>query len=95
MGPFSVCKENSVLGKNVKIHSQVFIGENVSIGNNTIIFPGVKVYDNCIIGNDCIIHANTIIGSDGFGFNLDKNGNLKDEIDFREIYATLLNQMKH
>ena len=75
LGPFSVCKENSVLGKNVKIHSQVFIGENVSIGNNTIIFPGVKVYDNCIIGNDCIIHANTIIGSDGFGFNLDKNGN--------------------
>jgi UDP-3-O-[3-hydroxymyristoyl] glucosamine N-acyltransferase len=75
MGSYSVCQENSVLGKNVKIHSQVFIGENVSIGNNTIIFPGVKIYDNCIIGNDCIVHANTVIGSDGFGFNLDKNGN--------------------
>jgi|MGYP000023410006 UDP-3-O-[3-hydroxymyristoyl] glucosamine N-acyltransferase len=75
MGAYSVCKENSVLGKNVKIHSQVFIGENVSIGNNTIIFSGVKIYDNSIIGNDCIVHANTVIGSDGFGFNLDKNGN--------------------
>ena len=75
MGSYSVCKENSVLGKNVKIHSQVFIGENVSIGNNTIIFSGVKIYDNSIIGSDCIIHANTVIGSDGFGFNLDKNGN--------------------
>lgn len=75
MGSYSVCQENSVLGKNVKIHSQVFIGENVSIGNNTIIFPGVKIYNNCIIGNDCIVHANTVIGSDGFGFNLDKNGN--------------------
>jgi UDP-3-O-[3-hydroxymyristoyl] glucosamine N-acyltransferase len=75
IGSYSVCKENSVLGKNVKIHSQVFIGENVSIGNNTIIFSGVKIYDNSIIGSDCIIHANTVIGSDGFGFNLDKNGN--------------------
>ena len=75
LGSYSVCKENSVLGENVKIHSQVFIGENVSIGNNTIIFSGVKIYDNSIIGNDCIIHANTVIGSDGFGFNLDKNGN--------------------
>ena len=74
-GPFSICKKNSKIGKNVKIHGQVYIGENVSIGDNTIIYPGVKIYNNSSIGLNCIIHSGTIIGSDGFGFNLDKEGN--------------------
>ena len=74
-GAFSICKSNSKIGRNVKIHSQVFIGENVVIGDNTIIYSGVKIYNNSIIGDSCIIHSGTVIGSDGFGFNLDKNGN--------------------
>ena len=74
-GAFSVCKTKSKIGKNVKVHTQVFIGENVSIGKNSIIYPGVKIYDNSIIGSNCIIHSGTVIGSDGFGFNIDKNGN--------------------
>jgi len=76
-GNFSVCCKGSVLGKNVKIHSQVFIGENVTIGDNAVINPGVKIYDNSIIGSDCIIHSGTVIGSDGFGFNIDNEGNQK------------------
>ena len=72
---FSICKAQSKIGKNVKIHSQVYIGENVTIGKNTIIYPGVKIYDNTFIGNDCVIHSGTVIGSDGFGFNLDDKGN--------------------
>ena len=39
------------------------------------IYSGVKIYKNSIIGDSCIIHSGTVIGSDGFGFNLDKNGN--------------------
>jgi len=74
-GAFSICKTKSKIGKNVKVFTQVFIGENVSIGENSIIYPGVKIYDNSIIGSNCIIHSGTIIGSDGFGFNIDKNGN--------------------
>ena len=74
-GAYSICKSNSKIGRNVKIHSQVFIGENVVIGDNTIIYSGVKIYNNSIIGDSCIIHSGTVIGSDGFGFNLDKNGN--------------------
>ena len=74
-GAFSICKTKSKIGKNVKIHTQVFIGENVSIGKNSIIYPGVKIYDNSIIGSNCIIHSGTVVGSDGFGFNIDKNGN--------------------
>ena len=72
---FSICKTKSKIAKNVKIYSQVYIGENVFIGKNTVIYPGVKIYDNTLIGNNCIIHSGTVIGSDGFGFNLDKNGN--------------------
>ena len=76
-GNFSVCCKGSVIGKNVKIHSQVFIGDNVTIGDNAVINPGVKIYDNSIIGSDCIIHSGTVIGSDGFGFNIDNEGNQK------------------
>ncbi len=75
IGAFSICEKDSHIGENSKIYSQVYIGENVSIGTNTIIFPGVKIYGNSVIGNNCIIHSGTVIGSDGFGFNLDKNGN--------------------
>ena len=74
-GAFSICKSESKIGKNVKVFTQVFIGKNVSIGENSIIYPGVKIYDNSIIGSNCIIHSGTVIGSDGFGFNIDKNGN--------------------
>ena len=73
-GDFSICEKNSEIGKNVKIHSQVYIGENVSIGNSVIIYPGVKIYADSVIGDNCILHAGCIIGSDGFGFNLDKEG---------------------
>tara|TARA_B110000467_G_scaffold99664_1_gene90262 strand:- start:2556 stop:3581 length:1026 start_codon:yes stop_codon:yes gene_type:complete len=75
LGSYSICKIDSKIGNNVKIHSQVFIGENVLIGDNTIIYPGVKIYNNSQVGSNCIIHSGTVIGSDGFGFNLDKNGN--------------------
>ena len=77
LGDFSVCKENVIIGKNVQILSQVFIGENVIIGNNVLIHPGVKIYDNSEIGNNCIIHSGSVIGSDGFGFNIDNDGNQK------------------
>ena len=76
-GAFSVCEKNSIIGKNVKIHSQVFIGENVKIGDNTIIHPGVKIYSNSVLGNNCIIHSGTVIGSDGFGFNITDDGKQK------------------
>ena len=75
IGAFSKCEKDSHIGENSKIYSQVYIGENVSVGTNTIIFPGVKIYGNSVIGNNCIIHSGTVIGSDGFGFNLDKDGN--------------------
>ena len=72
--------KNVLIGKNVKIHSQVYIGENVKINDNTVIYPGVKIYNNSSIGKNCIIHSGTVIGSDGFGFNIDENGNQKKVI---------------
>ena len=72
-----MCEKNSNIGKNVKIHSQVFIGENVHIGDNSIIHPGVKIYSNSVIGKNCIIHSGTVIGSDGFVFNIGEDGKQK------------------
>ena len=62
------------------IYPQVFVGENVLIGENTIIHSGVKIYKNSVIGKNCIIHSGTVIGSDGFGFNIDKDGKQKKVI---------------
>ena len=50
------------------------------IGENTIIHSGVKIYKNSVIGKNCIIHSGTGIGSDGFGFNIDKDGKQKKVI---------------
>lgn len=67
-GAFSYIGKNCQIGKEVKIHPQVFIGDRVEIGNHTIIHPGAKICSDSIIGSHCEIHPGAIIGSDGFGF---------------------------
>ena len=75
IAPFVFIGDNVIIGNNVQIHPHCFIGDNVIVKNNTTLFSGVKIYNNCEIGEENFIHAGAIIGSDGFGFNLDKNGN--------------------
>ncbi len=61
--------KSAVIGKNVKISSDVsiganaYIGDNTKIGAGTIIHAGVVVYKNVSIGAKNLIHANSVIHS--------------------------------
>ncbi len=73
----AVIKSSTTIGENTVVMDQVFIGHDCFIGNNVILYPGVIILDGCSIGDHSIIHAGTIIGSDGFGYQVTKQGLLK------------------
>ena len=74
VGAFTSVSEKVKIGDETQIYPQVYIGKNVKIGKNCIIYSGVRIYDYCVIGDNCVVHSNTVIGSDGFGFQLTKDG---------------------
>ncbi len=74
LGAFAYVSTGCSIGKNVKIHPNVFIGDNCEIGDDTIIHAGVKIYPNTIVGKNCTLHAGAVIGSDGFGFAPQQDG---------------------
>lgn len=63
-----------VVGEHTVIMDQVFIGDRCIIGNSVLLYPGVKILEGCIIGDGSIIHAGAVIGSDGFGYQVTKQG---------------------
>ncbi|AFY73930.1 UDP-3-O-(3-hydroxymyristoyl) glucosamine N-acyltransferase [Synechococcus sp. PCC 7502] len=77
---------NVAIAPHVVIGDGVIIGDDVSIFANTVIYPQVKIGDrsiihaNCVIreyteiGQDCLVGASSAIGGDGFGFELDQQG---------------------
>ncbi|WP_234108654.1 UDP-3-O-(3-hydroxymyristoyl)glucosamine N-acyltransferase [Chryseobacterium sp. R2A-55] len=74
VGAFTCVSEKVIIGDETQIYPHVYIGKNVKIGKNCVLYSGVRIYDYCVIGDNCIIHSNTVIGSDGFGFQLTKEG---------------------
>ncbi len=74
VGAFTCVSEKVKIGDGSQIYPHVYIGKNVKIGKNCVIYSGVRIYDFCVIGDNCIIHSNTVIGSDGFGFQVTKDG---------------------
>jgi UDP-3-O-[3-hydroxymyristoyl] glucosamine N-acyltransferase len=75
------------IAPNVVIGDRVTIGDRAQIFANATIYPDVAIGDgtvihaNCIIrertqvGAECIIHAGAVIGSDGFGYEIQPDGN--------------------
>lgn len=74
LGAFSYIAENVIIGKNVKIFSNVHVAENVIIGDNCIIYSGAKLMSETVIGNNVVINSGCVIGADGFGFSPNKDG---------------------
>jgi len=74
IGAYAVVCGKASLGDGVVVGPQCFIGEGVEIGNGSYIFPGVVVREGVEIGKDCIIHSGAVLGSDGFGYEMDKQG---------------------
>lgn len=73
--PTAILGKNVKLGNNVTLGAYCVIGDNCEVGDNTTLMPNVNVYANTKIGSDCTIHSGTVLGSDGFGYEVDEQGN--------------------
>lgn len=62
------------IGKQSLIMEHVYVGRDCSIGNQVVLYPGAVIMDECIIGDGTIIHPGAVIGSDGFGYQVTKQG---------------------
>ncbi len=70
IGAFVVIEANVKIGDRTVIEANSVIKENTIIGSDCHIYPNVTVYDQMMIGNKVTIHSGSVIGSDGFGYLL-------------------------
>lgn len=74
VGPFTVVEADAVLGDDVVVGAQCYIGHGVHLGAATRLYPQVSIREYCRLGVRCIVHNGTVIGSDGFGYDVNKQG---------------------
>lgn len=74
IGPYVVIEEGASIGEETIIYSFCYIGKNTQIGKNCIFYPNVVIREEVTIGNGVIIHPGSVVGSDGFGYDIQKDG---------------------
>lgn len=74
VGPFAVVEADAVLGDEVVVGAQCYVGHGVHLGAGTRLYPQVSIREHCRLGARCIVHNGTVIGSDGFGYDVNKQG---------------------
>ncbi|MBX9830537.1 UDP-3-O-(3-hydroxymyristoyl)glucosamine N-acyltransferase [Candidatus Babeliales bacterium] len=74
LDPSAVVASGASIGAGSVISALVYIGRNCQIGKGVLVHPGVRILDGSIIGDGSIIHAGAVIGSDGFGYQMGKQG---------------------
>jgi UDP-3-O-[3-hydroxymyristoyl] glucosamine N-acyltransferase len=74
VGPHCVLEPGVKVGDRTVLYAGCYLGHGVTVGSDTKLYPHVTVREYCRIGNRNIIHNGTVIGSDGFGYNVDKQG---------------------
>ncbi len=74
VGPLSVIEAGAVIGDRSIVGAQCYIGHGVRIGKDCRLFPQVSIREHCVLGDRVWIHNGTVIGSDGFGYDVDKQG---------------------
>jgi UDP-3-O-[3-hydroxymyristoyl] glucosamine N-acyltransferase len=74
VGPHCVLEPGVKVGDRTILYAGCYLGHGVTIGSDTKLYPHVTVREYCEIGSRNIIHNGTVIGSDGFGYNVDKQG---------------------
>ena len=73
-GPYTVVEDGASVGADTVVYPFCYIGKNTKIGKNCIVYPNVIIREEVTIGNGVIIHPGTVIGSDGFGYDVQKDG---------------------
>lgn len=71
---FVVIEDGASLGDGTVIYPFCYIGKNTRIGDGCVFYPNVTVREEVTIGNRVIVHPGTVIGSDGFGYDVQKDG---------------------
>lgn len=74
MGPYVVVEDGASIGEETVIYPFCYIGKNVAIGKHCIFYPNVTIREEVTIGSGVIIHPGSVIGSDGFGYDIQKDG---------------------
>ncbi len=74
ISPGVVIESGARIGPGTRIASNSVIEAEAIVGSNVVINAGVVVGSRCRLGDRSIIHAGTVIGSDGFGYQVTKQG---------------------
>lgn len=74
VGPYTVVEAGAVVGDDAVIGAQCYVGHGVQIGRQVRLYPQVSIREHCRLGDRVIVHNGTVIGSDGFGYQVDKQG---------------------
>lgn len=74
LGAYVVVEEGAVIDDGTVIYPLSYIGKNTKIGKNCILYPNVTIREEVLVGDRVIIHPGTVVGSDGFGYDIQKNG---------------------
>lgn len=73
--PTAVIGNNVTLGQDITIGAYSVVGDNCVIGDHSELKSNVNVYANTKIGSHCTVHCGSVLGSDGFGYEIDEQGN--------------------
>lgn len=74
IGPYVVVEEGVSIGEETIVYSFCYIGKNTRIGKDCIFYPNVVLREEVTIGNGVIIHPGSVVGSDGFGYDVQRDG---------------------
>ncbi len=74
IGACSVVEAGAVIGDRTVVYAGCYVGHGVTIGEDCKFYPHVSLREHVQIGDRVIIHDGTVVGSDGFGYNVDKQG---------------------
>lgn len=74
VGPGAVICAGVAVGEGSFIGAQVYLGRQVIIGRQVYLHPHVTILDRCSVDDGSIIHAGAVVGSDGFGYEISKQG---------------------
>jgi UDP-3-O-[3-hydroxymyristoyl] glucosamine N-acyltransferase len=72
--PSAVVEDGAVIGSNAQVGALAYVGQGATVGDEAVLMPGAKILSRCIVGSKSIIHANAVIGSDGFGYQVTRQG---------------------
>lgn len=73
--PMAFVDSSAQVEAGAEIFPFAFIGPNVKVGARTKVLAGAVISKNTLVGADCVIRENCVVGGNGFGIEMDEEGN--------------------